>query len=159
MKLSRLSLVLPVLVIAACDMQAMNTPVVSTATTPGGTTVTAAPTATGDAAVVIATPPGTGAGAAPTPAPTPAAATAAGRIGTTVASLGDASQPGLWLKTPLVTAAAKGRIVNPATGKSANVDLIPLAGPATGGSQASLPALQAVGASITDLPTIEVWRS
>ena len=49
--------------------------------------------------------------------------------------------------------AAKG----PGTGKSANVDLIPLGGPASGGSQVSLPALQALGASLTDLPTIEVW--
>ena len=46
-----------------------------------------------------------------------------------------------------------------ATGKSANVDLIPLGGPASGGSQVSLPALQALGASLTDLPTIEVWRA
>lgn len=153
MKMSRLSLVLPVLAIAACDMPPMKSaePVVTSATTPGGTTVTAAPTADG-AAVVIATPPGTGAGAKAAPA-------AAGRIGTTVASLGDASQAGLWIKTPLVTAPGKGRIVNPATGKSTNVDLIPLGGPASGGSQVSLPALQALGASLTDLPTIEVWRT
>ena len=35
----------------------------------------------------------------------------------------------------------KGRIVNPATGKSVNVDLLPLSGPASAGSQVSLPAL------------------
>ena len=49
--------------------------------------------------------------------------------------------------------------VDPATGKSAKVDLIPLDGPASGGSQVSLPALQLLGVSLTDLPTIEVYRS
>ena len=81
------------------------------------------------------------------------------RLGTTVASLGDATQPGFWIKTPLVKTQAVGRIVNPANGKSAKVDLIPLDGPASGGSQVSLPALQLLGISLTDLPTIEVFRS
>lgn len=81
------------------------------------------------------------------------------RLGTTIASLGDPTQPGFWIKTPLVTARAVGRIVNPATGKSATVDLIPLEGPASGGSQVSLSALQLIGVSLTDLPVIEVYRS
>ncbi|MDO5632213.1 MAG: hypothetical protein Q4G22_10285 [Paracoccus sp. (in: a-proteobacteria)] len=81
------------------------------------------------------------------------------RLGTTVASLGDATQPGFWIKTPLVKTQAVGRIVNPANGKSAKVDLIPLNGPASGGSQVSLPALQLLGISLTDLPVIEVFRS
>ncbi|MFV0299980.1 MAG: hypothetical protein ACK5IP_03700, partial [Paracoccus sp. (in: a-proteobacteria)] len=62
-------------------------------------------------------------------------------------------------KTPLVKARGVGRIVNPANGKSARVDLIPLDGPASGGSQVSLPALQLLGVSLTDLPTLEVFRS
>lgn len=79
------------------------------------------------------------------------------RIGTTIASLGDPSQPGFWIKTPLVTSETGGRIVNPANGKSAKVRLIPLGGPASGGSQVSLPALQLIGVSLTDLPAIEVY--
>lgn len=174
----RLSLILPLMAVAACDqlgLPSANTPapkpVVSTATTSDGTTIVAAPTADGDA-VVIATPPPSG--NLPQPAALSvaqldtttatekarAASTAGGagqRLGTTIASLGDATQAGFWIKTPLARAPGKGRIVNPATGKSANVDLIPLDGPPTAGSQVSLPALQMIGASLTDLPEIEVW--
>lgn len=79
-------------------------------------------------------------------------------LGTTIASLGDPSQPGFWIKTPLVRAESDGRIVNPANGKSAKVRLIPLGGPASGGSQVSLPALQLLGISLTDLPSLEVYQ-
>lgn len=81
------------------------------------------------------------------------------RLGTTIASLGNPSEGGFWIKTPLVRERGVGRIVDPSTGKSAKVDLIPLDGPASGGSQVSLPALQLLGVSLTDLPTIEVYRS
>ncbi|MEH6786762.1 hypothetical protein [Paracoccus sp. (in: a-proteobacteria)] len=80
------------------------------------------------------------------------------RLGSTVASLGDPTQGGFWIKTPLVKARGIGRIVNPANGKSAKVDLIPLAGGGSG-SQVSLPALQLIGVSLTELPTIEVYKS
>ena len=77
-------------------------------------------------------------------------------LGTTVVSLGSATEPGLWLKTPLVDAEQPGRVTNPATGKSAAVTLIPLEGPATAGSRMSLPALRLIGASLIDLTTVEV---
>ena len=80
------------------------------------------------------------------------------KLGSTVASLGDPTQGGFWIKTPLVKARGIGRIVNPANGKSAKVDLIPLDGGGSG-SQVSLPALQLIGVSLTDLPTIEVYKS
>ena len=80
------------------------------------------------------------------------------KLGTTVASLGNPSEGGFWIKTPLVKERGIGRIVNPANGKSAKVDLIPLDGAGTG-SQVSLPAMQLLGISLTDLPTIEVYRS
>lgn len=86
-------------------------------------------------------------------------AAAGAKLGRTVASLGDATQGGFWMKTPLVKAKGKGRIVNPATGKSVNVDLIPLGGPASAGSQVSLPALTTLGADLTDLPTVEVFSA
>ncbi|MFW2543549.1 hypothetical protein ACN2XU_12960 [Primorskyibacter sp. 2E107] len=78
-------------------------------------------------------------------------------LGSTVASLGDVARPGFWLETPLVTAPAKGRVLNPATGKSAQVDLIPIDGPATAGSRISLAAMRLLEAPLTDLPTIQVF--
>jgi len=80
------------------------------------------------------------------------------KLGTTVGSLGNPSEGGLWIKTPLVKERAMGRIVNPATKKSAKVELIPLTGGGSG-SQVSLPALQLLGISLTDLPTLEVYKS
>lgn len=80
------------------------------------------------------------------------------KLGQTVASLGAPTEPGFWLKTPLVTGAAKGRVALP-SGASVNVDLIPLDGPASGGSQLSLPAMRALGVPLTDLPTVDVYKS
>lgn len=76
-------------------------------------------------------------------------------LGKTVASLGDPSRSGFWLETPLVKAAQKGRVEY--NGKSAQVDLIPIDGPSSGGSRLSLPAMQLIGAPLTDLPTIQVF--
>ena len=83
-------------------------------------------------------------------------APASGPLGTTVASLGNPAEPGLWLKTPLVRKEQSGQVRYPETGKSTQVTLIPLDGPATAGSQLSLSAMQAIGAPLTGLPTIEV---
>ena len=79
------------------------------------------------------------------------------RLGETVASLGDPTVAGFWIKSPLVKTAGPGRIEY--KGKSALVELIPLDGPETGGSQVSLGALRLLGAPITDLPTIAVFAS
>ncbi len=80
-----------------------------------------------------------------------------GRLGTTIASLGNPAESGLWLKTPLVGSEQKGRVVFSKTGKEVSVTLIPLDGPETAGSQLSLSAMQIIGAPLTDLPTIEVF--
>jgi hypothetical protein len=79
------------------------------------------------------------------------------RLGTTIASLGDPSRPGYWIRTPLVDTESDGHIVNTGNGRSAAVRLIPLDGPVGGGSQVSLSALQLIGVSLTDLPAIEVF--
>lgn len=76
-----------------------------------------------------------------------------GTLGVTIASL-DASMPGLWLKTPLVSVAQNGRISF--NGKSASVQLLPIDGPATSGSLISLDAMRAIGAPLTGLPEIAV---
>lgn len=80
-------------------------------------------------------------------------------LGTTVASLGDPAKPGFWLETPLVDARATGRVEFPQTGQSAQVDLIPIDGPATGGSRISLAAMRLIGAPLTGLPELRVYRN
>lgn len=88
-----------------------------------------------------------------------AAPTGAGtRLGETVASLGDPTEPGLWVKTPLVSEQVAGRIEYPATGKSAVVELRPT-GTSDGGSQVSLAAMRLIEAQLTDLPTLVVYRN
>ena len=77
-------------------------------------------------------------------------------LGKTVVSLGDPTEPGLWLKTPLVQAEAQGRVRNPATGKSSLVTLLPLEGPETAGSRMSLSALRLIEAPLTALTEVEV---
>jgi hypothetical protein len=79
-------------------------------------------------------------------------------LGTTIASLGAPSDPGIWMKTPLAPAAGKGRVDNPASGKSIAVDLIPLDTPRGAGSQLSLAAMRLLGVGLTELPEVEVYR-
>lgn len=81
------------------------------------------------------------------------------RVGVTIASLGDVSETGLWMKTPLVNAPGKGRVVHPPTGKSVAVELIPLEGDAGAGSQLSLAAMRLLEVGLTDLPEVEVYRA
>ncbi|KGJ07651.1 hypothetical protein [Paracoccus sphaerophysae] len=178
MKTARLALILPFLALAACETTtadptprpAPRTPGVTVAVSPAASDAAAAAAAearTGAipdtiAAGTLQRPAGSrsvaqlDASAAEKAAASKPVATG-GRLGTTVASLGDATQGGFWIKTPLVRSIGKGRIVNPATGKSVNVDLLPLSGPASAGSQVSLPALTTLGADLTDLPEVEVY--
>ena len=90
--------------------------------------------------------------AAAEPAETPEEA-----LGTTIASLGDPTEPGLWLATPLVSEVRPGRLALADTGQSVLVELRPIEGPATGGSRISLPAIRLLGASLASLPEIEVY--
>lgn len=80
------------------------------------------------------------------------------RLGTTIASLGDPTDPGFWIKTGLVSAQAEGRIEVPRTGKSAKVTLIPSGKPAGAGSEVSLPALRLLGVPLTELPELTVFK-
>ena len=81
---------------------------------------------------------------------------ATGDLGLTVASLGTATEPGLWLKTPLVDAPGRGRVTYPVNGKTVEVDLIPLDAPRGAGSRLSLAGFQALGAPLTGLPEVRV---
>lgn len=75
-------------------------------------------------------------------------------LGMTVASLGDAATPGFWLETPLVSAPTTGRVRNPATGRTVQVELRPIEG---GSSRISLAALRLLEAPLTELVTLEVF--
>lgn len=85
-----------------------------------------------------------------------ATAPAGNSLGTTVATLGDASIPGFWLETSLVSAPTTGRVRNPATGRTVQVDLRPSEG---GSSRISLAALRLLEAPLTELVTLEVFRN
>ena len=78
-------------------------------------------------------------------------------LGTTIATLGDPAEPGLWLATPLVSETRPGRLALADTGQSVLVELRPIEGPPTGGSRISLPAIRLLGVSLASLPKLEVF--
>ena len=91
------------------------------------------------------------AAAAPAPAATP------GReLGRTVASLGDPSQGGFWLATPLVTETVQGRVTHPPSGASVRLELRPSGAMVGSGSQLSLAAFRALDLPLTGLPELVV---
>lgn len=99
---------------------------------------------------------------APADSSTRAAAVAEGDTGTgdtvrgfTVASLGDATQPGLWIETPLVERERVATVVAP-NGTTVEVTARPSGGERGSGSRLSLAAFQALGLDLTSLPTVTV---
>ena len=78
------------------------------------------------------------------------------RLGETVASLGDATMPGFWIQTSLVSEVQQGRVVNPVNGRSVAVELRPIDG---GSTRVSLSAMRLLEAPLTDLVTLELFRS
>lgn len=84
-----------------------------------------------------------------------AAPAAPGRLGTTIASLGPPTETGLWLETALVDAPTSGRIEY--QGRSVNVQLRPSGGEPGSGSQISVEAMRAIGATLTSLPELVVF--
>ena len=86
-----------------------------------------------------------------------APATAEGeRLGEVTASLGDPTDPGIWMRTGLVESRQSGRVVVEGSGAGATVELIPLEG--EGGAQLSLSAMRLLNVALTDLPTVIVYR-
>lgn len=79
------------------------------------------------------------------------------KLGVTIASLGSPTEPGFWLKTPLVSQTKPGRVVYPISAKSVQVTLQPIDGPASAGSRMSLAALRLLGAPLTGLLEVEVY--
>lgn len=86
---------------------------------------------------------------------TPAAA--GGRdLGRTVASLGDPSEPGFWLRTPLVQDARPGQVRLASGGAAVRLELRPSGGAPGSGSQLSLAAFRALGVDLGALPDLLV---
>lgn len=83
-----------------------------------------------------------------------AAAPAGGQnLGRVTVTLGTPSEQGFWLRSALVTAPAKGRVVTD-QGASVSVDLRP----GTAGAQLSLAAFRALGLPLTSLPSVSVVK-
>lgn len=78
-------------------------------------------------------------------------------LGTTIASLGSPTDPGIWFKTPLVGDVMQGRIEY--NGKSVNVELRPSGGAPGSGSQISLAAMRLIEAPLTGLPEVTVYAN
>lgn len=156
---------IPVMALAACESPSLQ----------GLLTPAAAPTSV--APVDPVTPPET-LDPTPPPPPPPAARTvedfdtttqedraealavepvaASNELGTTIASLGPPAEPGIWLKTPLVTSLTPGRVEY--QGNSVNVELRPSGGAAGSGSQMSLAAMRLIEAPLTALPEVTVFK-
>ncbi len=75
-------------------------------------------------------------------------------LGKVTVSLGSPAEPGIWLRSALVTAPGKGRVVT-AAGQSVAVDLLP----GEGAAQLSLAAYMALGLSLTALPEVTVYAN
>ena len=79
------------------------------------------------------------------------------RLGTTIGALGSAAEPGIWIKTPLVTEVTQGRADYPAAGTSIAVELRPSGGVPGAGSQVSLAAMRLLQAPLTGLPELVLF--
>lgn len=73
-------------------------------------------------------------------------------LGTAVVALGSPAEQGLWVKSPLIVAKAKGRVVTE-SGASVAVDLLP----GSGAASLSLAAFRALGLGLTDLPEVTIY--
>ncbi|MBS1304228.1 D-galactarate dehydratase [Loktanella sp. SALINAS62] len=83
---------------------------------------------------------------------TPVSAT----LGTTLVTLGSPADPGIWLKTPLVTALTHGRVTY--RSNEANVELRPSGGAVGSGSEMSLPAMRLLDIPLTEIAEVTVSR-
>lgn len=81
------------------------------------------------------------------------------RLGTTIASLGAPTDPGIWIKTPLVSEVTMGRAEYPVNGKSVSLELRPSGGEPGSGSQISLAAMRLLEAPLTGLPELVVYAN
>ena len=78
-------------------------------------------------------------------------------LGTTLATLGSPTEPGIWLKTPLVSVLTPGKVSY--EGRSINIELRPSGGAAGSGSQISLAAMRLLEAPLTGIIELDVTAS
>lgn len=78
-------------------------------------------------------------------------------LGSTLAALGGVSEPGLWLRTGLVTQVRQGRIELADGSRSLRVELRPSGAPAGAGSQLSLAAFRSLDLPLTQLVSLRVF--
>ncbi len=78
-------------------------------------------------------------------------------LGQTLASLGSPADPGIWLRTGLVTQVVQGRIEVIGGGGNLRVELRPSGSAPGGGSQLSLAAFSALGIPLTQLVDLRVF--
>jgi hypothetical protein len=76
-------------------------------------------------------------------------------LGMTIASLGSPAEPGIWLKTPLVSEVIGGRVDY--QGTTINIELRPSGGAVGSGSEISLSAMRLLNAPLTGLPELTVF--
>ncbi len=79
-------------------------------------------------------------------------------LGTTIASLGDPTEQGFWLRTPLVETETQGS-VETESGAVVQLKLIPIDGPSSAGSRISLAAMRGLNLGLTDLASLKVSKS
>ena len=80
------------------------------------------------------------------------------RLGTTLATLGSPTDPGIWMETGMVSVLTPGRVEVAATGATINLELRPSGGPADAGSEISLPALRLLNVPLTAIQELVVYR-
>lgn len=73
-------------------------------------------------------------------------------LGSTAVALGNVTEPGFWLRSSLVSAPGKGRVVT-ASGGTLSVDLLP----GSGAAQLSLSAFRALNLPLTGLPEVTIF--
>ena len=78
-------------------------------------------------------------------------------LGYTIASLGNPTDPGIWLKTPQVTAVTNGRVEY--NGNSFFLLLRPTGGALGSASRISLAAMRLIEAPLTGLPELSVYAN
>lgn len=146
-------LILPILALAACDMPAVDAPVAEDTTVIPAMTLPPppAPPRSARTADQFDT-----TSAAERQAATQVSAAATAELGRTTATLGSPTEPGIWLKTPLVTAVTQGRIRYQS--RTINVELRPSGGAAGSGSQISLAAMRLIEAPLTGIIDLTVLR-
>ena len=77
-------------------------------------------------------------------------------LGTTLVTLGSPADPGIWLKTPLVSSLTPGRVTY--RSNEANMELRPSGGAAGSGSEMSLPAMRVLEIPLTEIAEVTVFR-